>query len=86
MDAMSADLRTLLTGLYERGRDHDAREPEHGKRLRNLEPETARLISILVRSGGRRRVLEIGTRTAELVKSVVDEADVALGGLAGQAR
>ena len=61
MDTMSAHLRILLTELYERGREHDAREPEHGERLRNLEPETAQLISILVRSGGRRRLLEIGT-------------------------
>jgi predicted O-methyltransferase YrrM len=61
MDTMSAGLRTLLTELYARGREHGAREPEHGERLRNLEPETAQLISILIRSGGRRRLLEIGT-------------------------
>ena len=61
MDTMGADLRGLLAELHERGQEHDARQERHGDRLRNLEPETAALVSVLVRSGGRKRVLEIGT-------------------------
>jgi predicted O-methyltransferase YrrM len=53
----------LLDELAERGREHDAREPDHTKRLLNLEPDTARLVGILVRSGRRSRLLEIGTST-----------------------
>ncbi len=61
MDTMGADLRDLLAELHERGQEHDARQQRHDDRLRNLEPETAALISVLVRSSGRRRFLEIGT-------------------------
>jgi hypothetical protein len=47
------DLLALLADLYERGREHDARQRRHGDKLRNLEPETAALVSVLVRSSGR---------------------------------
>src|SRR5260370_39519045 len=40
---------------------HDAREPEHSRKLLNLEPETAEIVSILARSSRARRILEIGT-------------------------
>ncbi|MDP9458123.1 MAG: class I SAM-dependent methyltransferase [Actinomycetota bacterium] len=61
MDTMGANLRDLLAELHERGQEHDARQQRHDDKLRNLEPETAALISVLVRSSGRRRLLEIGT-------------------------
>ena len=54
IDTMEADLNALLAELYQRGQEHDAR-------LRNLEPDTAALISVLVRSFKRKRLLEIGT-------------------------
>jgi predicted O-methyltransferase YrrM len=47
--------------MEEQGRRHDAQEKEHSRKLLNLEPETAHLLSVLVRSSGRRRILEIGT-------------------------
>lgn len=59
MHTMGAEVRALLTGLYDRGPEYDAREPEHDERPRNLEPEAAGLVSILVRSGT--RLLEMGT-------------------------
>ena len=61
MDTMEADLRGLLAELHERGQEHDARQERHDDKLRNLEPETAALLAVLVRSSGRRRLLEIGT-------------------------
>jgi predicted O-methyltransferase YrrM len=60
-DTMEADLRALLAELYERGQEHDAQELQHEVRLRNLEPDTAAILSILVRSSGRKSLLEIGT-------------------------
>jgi len=54
-------LTALADRLAEAGRTHDAAEPVHGRRRRNLEPETARLVAVLIRSGRRTRVLEIGT-------------------------
>src|SRR5579871_6121230 len=47
--------------MLEEGRRHDEQEREHRKRFLNLEPDTASLISILVRSTRRTSVLEIGT-------------------------
>jgi predicted O-methyltransferase YrrM len=61
MDTMGDDLRGLLTELHERGQEHDARQERHDDKLRNLEPETAALLAVLVRCSGRRRLLEIGT-------------------------
>ena len=61
MDTMKADLRAFLVELHEGGQEHDARQRQHDDRLRNLEPETAALLSVLVRSSGRKHLLEIGT-------------------------
>lgn len=58
---MEARLRQLLTELEEAGRLHDAQEHDHSRKMLNLEPETAQLLSILVRSSRRTRLLEIGT-------------------------
>lgn len=58
---MDASLRALLAELEEAGRLNDEREQERSKKMLNLEPETARLIGILLRSSKRTRLLEIGT-------------------------
>ena len=54
-------LDQLLDELIEFGRAHDAQHADRRARLRNLGPETARMLSVLVRAMGVRRVLEIGT-------------------------
>src|SRR5690348_1261454 len=58
---MEAALRQLLTELEEAGRRNDAQEQDRSKKMLNLEPETARLLSIVIRSSRRRQLLEIGT-------------------------
>jgi len=58
---LTSEIRALLRQLEEHGRAHDAAEPEHSKRMLNLEPETAELVSILARSSEARQALEIGT-------------------------
>jgi predicted O-methyltransferase YrrM len=58
---MNEEIRNLLRQLEEHALAHDAREPEHSRKLLNLEPETAELVSILARSSRARRLLEIGT-------------------------
>jgi predicted O-methyltransferase YrrM len=58
---MEAHLRRLLTELEEAGRRHDTQEQDHSRKMLNLEPETAHLLSILLRSSRRIRLLEIGT-------------------------
>lgn len=57
----NSTLQQLLTELYEEGQRNDAREQERSKKMLNLEPETAQLLSILIRNGRRTRILEIGT-------------------------
>ncbi|HEU0003427.1 MAG TPA: class I SAM-dependent methyltransferase [Ktedonobacteraceae bacterium] len=56
-----ADIRAFLAELYETGQQHDSREQDRSKKMLNLEPETAHLVHILVRSSRRTKLLEIGT-------------------------
>src|SRR5919204_7060636 len=58
---MDAELAALLDELYAHGREHDARQADRLDRLRNVEPETARLLSLLIRALAPRRLLELGT-------------------------
>jgi predicted O-methyltransferase YrrM len=74
---MDAAIRELLAELEAHGQEHDARETVHARRLLNLEPDTAQLVSILIQNGRRARVLEIGTSngysTIWLADAVRDE-------------
>ena len=58
---MNAARRAFLDELYAHGREYDAAREDRLQRLRNVEPETAELLGVLVRALGARRVLEIGT-------------------------
>ncbi len=58
---MNTQLHTLLQELEEAGRQNDAQQQERRNKMLNLEPETALLLSMLVRSGRRKNLLEIGT-------------------------
>jgi predicted O-methyltransferase YrrM len=56
--------RTALAAeILATSRAHDARQTDRLARYRNLEPETAMLLSVLIRATNARRVLEIGTLT-----------------------
>jgi predicted O-methyltransferase YrrM len=89
---MDAELERYLDELWASGREHDAELPDRTQRLRNVEPETARMLAVLVRATGARRVLELGTSNGY---STVWLADATAGrvltveldaGRAGQAR
>lgn len=58
---MKRDIRGVLSDLERFGAENDTHETERVKKMLNLEPETAQLLSILLRSSGAKRVLEIGT-------------------------
>ncbi len=58
---MEAAVREVLAAMERLGRENDARETDRARKFFNLDPETAQLLSILVRSSGARRVLEVGT-------------------------
>jgi len=55
------NLRALLTDLYADGTAYDAAQPDRLLRRRNLEPDTAALLAMVVRIATARRVVEIGT-------------------------
>jgi predicted O-methyltransferase YrrM len=58
---MDDTLRALLADLYADGTAHDAAEPDRLRRRRNLEPDTAALLTLVLRIAGAREVVEIGT-------------------------
>ncbi|MGH3320193.1 MAG: O-methyltransferase [Streptosporangiaceae bacterium] len=58
---MDTRLGEVLAEVEEYGRRNDPDQPEHDRRMLNLQPDTARLVAILVRLGARTRILEIGT-------------------------
>jgi predicted O-methyltransferase YrrM len=54
-------LARYIDDLHERGRQHDAEKDDRLERLRNVEPDTAELLAVLVRATRARRLLEVGT-------------------------
>jgi predicted O-methyltransferase YrrM len=54
-------LASLLEDLYRRGREHDATQPDRLDRWRNVEPDTARVLALLVRALAPKKLLELGT-------------------------
>lgn len=58
---VNTDIRRFLKQLEEHGQTHDAQQSEHSRKLLNLDPDTAAIMSILARSSRAKRVLEIGT-------------------------
>jgi predicted O-methyltransferase YrrM len=58
---METHLRELLVELEVLGNENDAAHEDRSKKMLNLEPDTAQLMSILVRSSRCKRMLEIGT-------------------------
>ena len=58
---MDTKLMTLLDQLHRHGVDHDATKADRLDRMRNLEPDSAALLALLVRAVNARRLLELGT-------------------------
>lgn len=58
---MDAQLRALLDEIHQQGAAIDAEQSAYSQRMMNLVPATATLISFLIRSSKRTRILEIGT-------------------------
>ncbi|MEU6067995.1 MULTISPECIES: O-methyltransferase [Streptomyces] len=58
---MDRPLAALLDSLYQEGRAHDGPLADRLLRLRNMTPEAAGLIALLIRAQRAKSVLEIGT-------------------------
>lgn len=55
------DLRSLLDHLYAEGKAFDAAQADRRSRRRNLSPDAAELLALVLRIGGCRDIVEIGT-------------------------
>jgi predicted O-methyltransferase YrrM len=58
---MDPQLRALLAQLEAAGQSNDATTQDRSRKMLNLEPETAQLVSMFAHSSRRTRLLEIGT-------------------------
>jgi len=65
----------LLAELEAHGREHDAAREDRRERLRNVEPETAAMMAVLVRALRARRVLELGTSNGYSTVWLADAAE-----------
>ena len=76
---MRPERRAIADEVFAAGRDYDAGQPNRLDRLRNVEPETAKLLGVLVRATRARRILEIGTSNGHSTLWLADAAE-AVGG------
>jgi predicted O-methyltransferase YrrM len=58
---VNPERRAVAAEVFAAGRDYDAGRSNRLDRLRNVEPDTAELLGVLVRAARARRVLEVGT-------------------------
>jgi predicted O-methyltransferase YrrM len=74
------EARTALAAeIISASRAHDARQTDRLARYRNLEPETASLLALLIRATGASRVLEIGTSNGYSTLWLADAVEAAAG-------
>ena len=76
---MDAHRRRIADAVLAAGRAHDAREIDRLRRFRNIEPDSAELLGVLVRAMHAKRILEIGTSTGYSTIWLADAAE-ATGG------
>jgi predicted O-methyltransferase YrrM len=76
---VNTDRQTFLDELYAAGRAHDEALEDRLQRFRNVEPETAELLGVLVRAMQARRVLEIGTSNGYSTIWLADAAETVGG-------
>jgi predicted O-methyltransferase YrrM len=69
----------IAAEVFAAGRDYDAGQSNRLDRLRNIEPETAELLGVLVRAARARRVLEIGTSNGHSTLWLADAVE-SIGG------
>jgi predicted O-methyltransferase YrrM len=76
---VNAERRRLAAEILARAREHDALQADRRARFRNVEPETAELLAVLVRAVRARRILELGTSNGYSAIWLADAAE-AVGG------
>jgi predicted O-methyltransferase YrrM len=76
---VNAVRRRIAAEVFAAGRAADAQQANRLDRLRNVEPETAELLGVLVRAAAARRVLEVGTSNGYSTLWLADAVE-AIGG------
>lgn len=78
---MDDRLAEFLNGLYRQGREHDDRQADRLDRWRNVEPESAQVLALLIRALAPRRLLELGTSNGYSTIWLADAARAVGGSL-----
>lgn len=61
--SLTEEFLAQADALYQSFQAHDALQSDRLQRFRNIEPESARLLAVLIRAQQARKILEIGTST-----------------------
>jgi predicted O-methyltransferase YrrM len=78
---MNERRRRFAAELYATSHAHDQDRPDRLERFRNVEPETAELLGVLVRARGALRILELGTSNGYSTIWLADAAETTGGSL-----
>ena len=78
---MNAARRAVAHEILAAARAHDERQPDRLARFRNVEPETAELLGVLIRATGARRILELGGSNGYSTIWLADAAEATGGSL-----
>jgi predicted O-methyltransferase YrrM len=78
---VNAERRAIADEVLAAARAHDAAQSDRLARFRNVEPETAELLGVVVRAARARRVLELGTSNGYSTIWLADAAEATGGAL-----
>ena len=78
---MRQDRRRFAEQILEASQAHDAGQADRLLRFRNVEPETAELLGVLIRSARARSILELGTSNGYSTIWLADAAEATEGTL-----
>jgi predicted O-methyltransferase YrrM len=76
---MNLERRAIADEIHAYGREFDAQQSNRLARLRNLEPEAAELLAVLIRAARARRILEVGTSNGYSTLWLADAAAITGG-------
>ncbi|HEX5618160.1 MAG TPA: class I SAM-dependent methyltransferase [Solirubrobacteraceae bacterium] len=72
---MNVERRAVAEELLTASREHDAAQEDRVARYRNLEPDSAELLGVLVKATAPRRILELGTSNGYSTIWLADAAE-----------
>lgn len=76
---MNPERRVIADEIYAHGREFDSQQSNRLARLRNLQPEAAELLAVVIRAARARRILEVGTSNGYSTLWLADAAEITGG-------